>query len=199
MSSKVAIAILAAGRSTRMGGFNKLLSLFGDVPLARLSVERATASRACQVIVVTGHMAKEIREAISGLSHTEVHNPAYASGLSSSIQTALQVIPEDCDGVLIHLADMPLVTEGHMSSMIEAFNSGQRLSVVRATAFGEQGNPVILPKSLFRALADLKGDKGARRVIAESGLTVIEVEIGAAAICDVDTAEALHAAGGSQP
>ncbi len=199
MGSKVAIAILAAGRSTRMGKFNKLLSMFGNAPLVRLSVQHATAPTGSKVIVVTGHMANEIREAVCGLNVTVVHNGAFASGMSSSVRAALQAVPDDCDGVLIHLADMPLVNESHMYLMIDAFDKCRGLSVVRATAYGEHGNPVIIPRKLFRALGDLEGDRGARQVIAASGLPVIEVEIGAAAMCDVDTVEALDAAGGSRP
>lgn len=60
MGARVAIAVLAAGRSTRMGDFNKLLAVFGGTPLVRLSVQRATASGAYKVIVVTGHMEIEI-------------------------------------------------------------------------------------------------------------------------------------------
>lgn len=60
MGARVAIAVLAAGRSTRMGDFNKVLAVFGGTPLVRLSVQRATASGAYKVIVVTGHMEFEI-------------------------------------------------------------------------------------------------------------------------------------------
>ncbi|MGF9565052.1 nucleotidyltransferase family protein [Neorhizobium sp. BT27B] len=199
MGARVAIAVLAAGRSARMGDFNKLLAVFGGTPLVRLSVQRAAASGAYKVIVVTGHMEFEIQEALSGLSFTAVHNDAFALGLSSSIRAALQAVPEDCVGVLIHLADMPLLNERHMSSMIDIFKRAQGTSVVRATAFGEPGNPVILPRTLFRALGELTGDKGARQVIAASGLPVIDVELGLPARCDVDNVEALEAAGGLPP
>jgi len=199
MVSEVAIAILAAGRSTRMGSFNKLLSHFGGVPLVRLSVARAVACQGCPVIVVTGHMATEITDEIGELPARIVHNSSYASGLSSSIRAALQAVPATCDGVLIHLADMPLINENHLSSMIEIFRENRGLSVVRAMATGQPGNPVILPRILFRSLDQLEGDTGARKVIAASGLDVVGVEIGLAAVCDIDTPEALDAAGGSEP
>ncbi len=149
MGSKVAIAILAAGRSTRMGKFNKLLSMFGNAPLVRLSVQYATASTGSKVIVVTGHMANEIREAVRGLNVTVVHNGAFASGMSSSVRAALQAVPDDCDGVLIHLADMPLVNESHMSLMIEAFNKCRGLSVVRATRMENTGTRSLFRESCF--------------------------------------------------
>jgi molybdenum cofactor cytidylyltransferase len=66
-------------------------------------------------------------------------------------------------------------------------------------ATGQPGNPVILPRIPFRSLDQLEGDTGARKVIAASGLDVVGVEIGLAAVCDIDTPEALDAAGGSEP
>ena len=63
----VAAVILAAGRSTRMGGPNKLLAELGGKPLVRIVTEQALASRASSVIVVTGHQAEEVRNALRGL------------------------------------------------------------------------------------------------------------------------------------
>ncbi|MBO9127766.1 nucleotidyltransferase family protein [Rhizobium sp. 16-488-2a] len=197
MQSGVAIVVLAAGRSTRMGNFNKLFSKFGGVPLVRLSTTQGIATRQGSVIVVTGHMAAEVRNALTGLPVEFAHNSDYASGLSSSIRAALHAVPENCRGMLIHLADMPLVTEGHLTSLMDAFASSGGVAVVRATAFGAPGNPVVLPRSLFPALLTLDGDRGARHIISASGIPVIDVEIGRAASVDVDTPEALEAAGGS--
>jgi molybdenum cofactor cytidylyltransferase len=182
-----------------MGTINKLLSVIGDVSLVRLSAARAVACKRGPVIVVTGHMADEISEEVSGLPVTLVHNDEYASGLSSSIRRALQAVNEDCVGILIHLADMPLVRENHFIELIDAFERHNGEFIVRATAFGDPGNPVVLPRSLFADLLELEGDGGARRLIAKIGIPVTEVEIGRAASCDVDTPAALEAAGGRLP
>lgn len=196
LNTRVAIAVLAAGRSTRMGNINKLLCRFDGVPLVRQSVQTAIACSGDPVIVVTGHMALEIREALSGLPVEIVHNAGYALGLSSSISAALGAVPDQCVGILVTLADMPLVSTGDLSAMIEAFARCAGSAVVRATAFDKPGNPVIVPRSLFAEIVVLEGDKGARQVIAASGLPIIDVEIGRAAALDVDTVEALEMAGG---
>jgi len=196
MLSRVAIVILAAGRATRMSGFNKLLSTIGNVPLVRISTAEAVYRGEGPVIVVTGHMAHEIRNAVTGLSVTVVHNDECASGMSSSVRAALRAIPEDCNGMLIHLADMPLVTRAHLASMIEAFTLHEGIAIVRATAFGRFGNPVIVPRSLFSDLSAIDGDVGAREVISKSGVPIVSVEIGHVASFDVDTIDDLKAAGG---
>src|SRR5208282_4530348 len=56
----VAALVLAAGRSSRMGGPNKLLAEIGGRPLLRIVVEAALASRARPVIVVTGHQRERV-------------------------------------------------------------------------------------------------------------------------------------------
>jgi len=196
MLSRVAIVVLAAGRATRMAGLNKLLSTIGNVPLVRLSTAEAIYCQKGRVVVVTGHMADEIRKAVSGLAVTFVHNDQYASGMSSSVRAALQAIPEGCDGMLIQLADMPLVSRAHLASMIEAFTANEGLAAVRATAFGKPGNPVIVPRSLFANISAIDGDVGARQVLATSRVPVVPVEIGRAATFDVDTRDDLEAAGG---
>ena len=63
----VHVIVLAAGRSSRMGGPNKLMAHFSGKPLIRQTAERALASKAAGAIVVTGHQAARIREALGGL------------------------------------------------------------------------------------------------------------------------------------
>ncbi|HLP71184.1 MAG TPA: 4-diphosphocytidyl-2C-methyl-D-erythritol kinase, partial [Rhizobium sp.] len=53
-----------------------------------------------------------------------------------------------------------------------------------------------LPRSTFEAVQALEGDVGARSIVEGSGLAVIDVELGEAAHLDVDTPEAVLAAGG---
>jgi molybdenum cofactor cytidylyltransferase len=75
----VAAIILAAGRSTRMGGPNKLLAELGGKPLVRLVTEQALASKAKDVIVVTGHQAELVEKALAGLDVKFVRNADFAS------------------------------------------------------------------------------------------------------------------------
>ncbi len=188
--------VLAAGRSSRMGGPNKLLALFGGEPLVRRTTRRALASHASGVTVVTGHQADRVRASLFGLDVTVANNPGFASGLASSLRAGAAAVPETAAAVLIVLGDMPGVTTGDLDRMIEAFEESEGKAIVRATHDGKRGNPVLLPRSLFPAVAGLEGDTGARHLIETSGLAVIDVEIGESASVDVDTPEALERAGG---
>ncbi|AFL52334.1 molybdenum cofactor cytidylyltransferase [Sinorhizobium fredii] len=194
----VAIVVLAAGRASRMGpaGKHKLLAEFDGVPLVRRSVETALAAGQGKVVVVTGYREDEIRAALGGLPVTFVSNPDYESGMASSLVAGLTAMEEEAGGMLVMLADMPGVTSGHLSKMLAAFDAENGRAVVRAVTEGQRGNPVILPRSTFAAVRQLLGDVGARHIVERSGLPVIDVELGAAARLDVDTPEAVLAAGG---
>lgn len=193
---KVHVVLLAAGRSSRMGGPNKLMALFGQKPLIRQSAERAVASKAQGTIVVTGHQAERIGQTLEGLDLRLVHNADFAAGLSSSLKVGVAALPDDAAGALVMLGDMPGVSVQDLDGMIDAFRKSGGSSIIRATHDGKRGNPVLLPRSLFPAIETLQGDTGARHLVEAEGATVIDVEIGAGAAIDVDTRDAMAQAGG---
>ncbi len=193
---QVYAVVLAAGQSSRMGGPNKLLALFAGEPLIRRTVSRAIGSLAGGTVVVAGHQADRVRTALFGLNVKMIDNPDYKSGLASSLKTGIAAIPENAAGALVVLGDMPDISSDDLNRLINAFTAAGGNSVVRATHNGKRGNPVLLPRSLFQAVAALEGDTGARHLVESEGLAVIDVEIGAAASVDVDTPEALRTAGG---
>ena len=195
--SDVAVAVLAAGQSTRMNGPNKLLATFDDVPLIRRSALTAIDAGGAPVIAVLGHMAQQCSAALDGLNVVIALNKDYASGLASSLQTAIRNVPSSADGVMMLLADMPALTTGDLRSMIRRFQDAGGQSVVRATYKGKRGNPVLLPRLLFDEVFTLAGDVGARHLIERGDIQVIDVELGEAAAIDVDTPEMLNRAGGT--
>lgn len=191
----VAAVVLAAGRSSRMGA-NKLFATFEGVPLLRRSVETALASGAGPVVVVLGHMAEPASALLDGLDVIVVVNADYASGLASSVKAGLGAVGPEVAGAMMLLADMPGLGPADLDALIAAFRRGEGKAVVRATSGGQRGNPVILPRRAFAAMRNLSGDIGARRLVEALELPVIDVEIGEAAVVDVDTPEALASAGG---
>ncbi|ADZ72629.1 NTP transferase domain-containing protein [Polymorphum gilvum] len=191
----VAALVLAAGRSSRMGGPNKLLAHLDGKPLVRHVVDAAAASKAKSVTVVTGHMADQVGEAAGPRAGRTVYNPDFAEGMASSIRYGLQAIPETSDAVLVLLADMPRIDATMIDQMIDAYDPSANRLIVTATADGRRGNPVLWDRRFFDALKSLSGDVGARHLIADNAGFVATVEIGAAARIDLDTPEALRAAG----
>lgn len=195
-SLHVPAIILAAGRSSRMGGSNKLMALFDGEPLVRRVSLAAIASQASAVHVVTGHQQEFVASALAGLDIHVVENANFATGLASSLKVGLDACGDTVAGALVILGDMPEVDAAMMDRIIAAFAKSGGTAIVRAAHEGKPGNPVLLPRSVFAKARLLTGDTGARYLIESSGLPVIDIELGQAAFTDVDTPEALKAAGG---
>jgi len=190
---QVAALVLAAGRSTRMGGPNKLLADIGGRPMVRIVVEEVLASRARPVIVVTGHQRERVEAVLSGLPVTFVHNANYADGLSTSLRAGIAALPEEPDGAIVCLGDMPQVDAKLIDRLITAFDPERGALVVVPTIAGKRGNPVVWSRRFFPDLASLDGDVGARHLIAGYQEAVAEVPTDTAALLDVDTPDALEA------
>ena len=189
---RIAAVVLAAGRSTRMGGPNKLLAEIGRRPLVRIAVEEALASRAQPVIVVTGHQREEIETALAGLPVRFVHNPDFADGLGTSVKAGIAAVPADADGAIVCLGDMPQVDASLIDRLIAAFDPDRGALVVMPTFEGRRGNPVLWSRRFFPDLMAIEGDVGARHLIGRYSEAVVEVPLdGNAALVDVDTPEAL--------
>jgi molybdenum cofactor cytidylyltransferase len=191
----VAAIVLAAGRSTRMGGPNKLLAELDGKKLVRIVAEQALASKASEVIVVTGHQAELVEQALSGLKVRFVRNPDFAGGLASSVKSGIAAVPEKADGAIVCLGDMPLTSAQLIDRLIETFEPDRGHLIAVPVSEGRRGNPVLWSCRFFRELMTLDGDTGARHLIAKHAEAVAEVPVeGDSAFLDIDTPQALEAA-----
>jgi molybdenum cofactor cytidylyltransferase len=191
---RTAAIMLAAGRSTRMGGPNKLLASIAGKPLVRIAVEQALASRAEPIIVVTGHERGRVEAALSDLNVRLVHNPDYGQGLSTSLKAGLGAVPDNVDSAIVCLGDMPQVTTGLIDRLIATFDPKGNALVVVPTIGGKRGNPVVWSRQFFPELMRLDGDVGARHLIGANADVVAEVSVeDTGVLIDVDTPEALVA------
>ncbi|MGH7052339.1 MAG: NTP transferase domain-containing protein [Stellaceae bacterium] len=189
---RIAILLLAAGKSSRMGGPNKLLIPIEGVPMVARVATRLLASHARPIIAVIGKDAEAVEAALGKLPVERVRNPDFASGLSSSLKRGVAALPEEIEGVVVCLGDMPLVTGRHIERLITAFNPLEGRAIVVPTRRGKRGNPVLWARRFFPEIAALAGDVGAKHLIGEYAELVAEVEMDDDAILvDIDTPEAL--------
>jgi molybdenum cofactor cytidylyltransferase len=196
---RVAVLVLAAGRSTRMGGPNKMLAEADGEPLVVHAVKAALASQAVEIVVVLGHMAGEVRAAIEKATAASarlrfVVNPDFADGLSTSVRTGVAALGPTVDAAVVQLGDMPGVSAPLLDRLMAAFSPVEGRSICVPTVGGKRGNPVLWARRFFPEIAKLSGDSGAKHLIGEHADLVCEVEMsGDAAITDIDTPEALAA------
>ena len=191
----VSAVVLAAGRSTRMGGPNKLLAELDGRKLVRIVTEQALASKAKDVIVVTGHQAELVEKALAGLQVKFVRNPDFAHGLASSVKAGVSAVPKQADGAVICLGDMPMISAGLIDRLVDAFAPDRGNLIAVPVSDGRRGNPVLWSRRFFNELMMLDGDVGARHLIAKHNEVVAEVPVeGDGAFLDIDTPQALEAA-----
>lgn len=190
---KIGAVVLAAGGSSRMG-MNKLLTEVGDKPLVRRVVEAASGSHAFPIVVVTGRDAAQVQAALAGCLVAFADNPEYSMGLSTSLRKGLKALPEDCDGAIVLLGDMPAVTPALIDRLVAAFDPAEGRAICVATHGGKRGNPVLFARRFFAEIESIEGDIGARGLIGAYPELVREVEAESdAPLIDIDTPEDLAA------
>jgi molybdenum cofactor cytidylyltransferase len=188
----VAAVVLAAGSSSRMGDLNKLLALINGMPLVCRVLEQVRQSQADPIIVVTGHQADHVRDALEGCDVTFAQNDDFANGLSTSLRRGLEALPETVSGALICLGDMPNLRAGQIDALIAVFQKHRGEKICVPVFKGRQGNPVLWPQSFFPAMQALRGDAGAKKFIGENRDHVIEVAMTDDGVTqDIDTLEQL--------
>jgi molybdenum cofactor cytidylyltransferase len=193
--TKIAAIILAAGRSTRFGQdrvATKAVAEFDGAPLVRRVAEAALASRASPVLVVTGHAGNLIAAALKDYDVRLVDAPDYAAGLSRSLRAGVAAVPDDADGAVVLLADMPLIAPALIDALIATFDAMPNAKAVVPAYAGRRGNPVLLGRPLFAKIARLDGDRGAGQILAEIE-GVVEYPVADESIfIDVDTPDDLR-------
>ena len=198
---KVAVVVLAAGQSRRMGRRNKLLEVVDGEPMVRHAV-RAAASAAGgrPVVVVTGHEREAVEAALSGHDVAFAHNPDYGAGLSTSLARGVAALPPGIEGAIVCLADMPGVRAEHLERLRDAFDPGAGAAICVATRRGKRGNPVLFAARFFPEMCDVEGDVGARHLVGAYTELVREVEMpDDGVLLDIDSPSALRAYRAGEP
>ncbi len=197
---KIAVLILAAGQSRRMGPDNKLLALVDGKPMVRHVSEQAIACKADHVLMVTGHDADNVLKTVWDLELDSVQNPDFADGLSTSLKSGFEILKNDFEGVLVCLGDMPFVTADILNTLIDAFDPEEGRAIIVPSVKGKRGNPALISTQFFEDIQQITGDMGAKALINNNEHVVHAIEIDSSSIfADIDTPEILAAIASEQP
>ena len=158
------ILLLAAGRSSRMQGHDKLMEDIDGVPLVRLMASRARKA-AVAVRVVLGPDQDARRAALDGLDVTIV-TAQDGDGMAASIRAGVAGLTGP---VLLALADMPAITAQDFHLMLSLGAQAPQAILQAATRDGRPGHPVLFPADCLTELAQLRGDSGAKAILAAAG------------------------------
>jgi molybdenum cofactor cytidylyltransferase len=188
--------VLAAGASRRFGSPKQLARVHGQSLLQR-TIAHATDSLGAGVTVVLGAHAAAIAETLPSGSAGTLINRNWQEGIASSIRAGVQRLPGACDGVMLVLADQPLVGSQTLQRLIAAWRRQPR-QIVASRYASTTGLPAIFPKWTFSDLAALRGDQSAHVVIRRYPDHVVRLSHPEAAV-DIDYPEDLLEIGTDTP
>jgi molybdenum cofactor cytidylyltransferase len=180
----IAGLLLAAGGARRFGS-QKLIEPLDGAPLVRQAAARLVSTVDATYMVV-GHEAEHVAAAVTDLGVTVVANDAWTEGLSSSLRAGVAALPDDCEAVVVALGDQPLMGLQAVSVVIERWRE-TRKPIVVTRYDGTRGHPILFARSMWHALAGLRGDTGARDLIEQSRAQVAYVDVDSPMPADVDT------------
>jgi molybdenum cofactor cytidylyltransferase len=177
--------VLAAGAGRRFGGTKQLAELDGR-PLLQQAVDAQLAVPALEkIVVVLGHDAPRILARVDFGNAEPLVIEDWEEGQAASLRAGVAAA-DGSEAVLVTLGDQPYITPQVIAMVLDHRDPSAR--AVRATYDGAPGHPVLLERALFDDLTELRGDVGARDLLAS--VAVREVEAGH--LCDpldVDTKE----------
>lgn len=188
---KIGAVVLAAGASRRMGEPKQVLRYRGQ-SLLRHAAETAAASRCWSVIIVLGAHAERLRAELSEPfvqgTVRAIENKAWAEGIGSSIAVGVEALiaaEKETEALVIMLCDQPLVSSQFINRLIDTYHRTGK-SIVAAEYKETVGVPALFHRRHFAELLALRGDCGAKQVIAKHNDDVERMSFAEGAF-DVDT------------
>jgi len=170
----LAVAILAAGESRRMGQPKALLSYRGKT-FAEHLVSATRHERVGLTRIVLGAQAGEIRSRLPLDARWILENPNWQQGQLSSIRAVIRSLAGETEGLILCPVDHPLISRFLVAQLIQEFDSTEK-QIVLPTYKGKRGHPVIFRASLYGELLAASPEVGAREVVWAHPKDVTEVE-----------------------
>jgi molybdenum cofactor cytidylyltransferase len=183
----IAVILLAAGSSSRLGQSKQLLK-FGNETLLEHSAKAALDSGASKIIVVLGADAEAHKKQLANYPIEIIYNTQWTKGMGSSIKAGLNIITNTSpasDAVIIMVCDQPLIKSDNLKNLISKFEATG--SAIVASSYGNVwGVPALFSNVLFEKLLKLDDDHGAKKIIQQHSNKVTAVDFPEGAI-DIDT------------
>lgn len=185
--SGLAVAILAAGRSARFGAEDKLAAPFLGKPLGLHTADALIGLDVLRRWVIVWTVDHPCVPGWMSAGFEPVVNPDAADGMASSLRCAAERALEiGAEGLLVCLADMPLVPSAHFSALVQAW--AERGGLIASQDGALVSPPAIFSREHFGALSSLTGDQGAKPLLK----TAFRVTGPRGALMDVDDPETLR-------
>jgi len=171
----ISAVLLAAGKSERMGKFKQLLPIAGKT-FVETCADNLLASKADEVIVVTGYNQAAVCRALAAKPLRIVNNPDFDAGMGSSIKRGVESVSAGARAIMIALADQPLIGPDVLNQVISEYEDSASLIVI-PTYLGRRGHPILLDSSLKGDVLSMDPQVGLRQItrLYEGQIRYLEV------------------------
>ncbi len=190
----LAIIVLAAGQSARLGQMKQLLSINEQSLVARQLTQALEVTS--EVYCVLGFNAEQVQAHIDHLAIKTIINSTWSEGMASSIAKGVEALAPDISAVMIVLVDQWQLTPADLLAHYQYWQAQPQAIVVAknistTSASENMGPPVIFPQGYFAELRQLTGKQGAKALLQKYQQRLVKVPL-AHAFIDVDTPEQLN-------
>jgi molybdenum cofactor cytidylyltransferase len=188
---EIAILLLAAGSSSRLGRSKQLLSITGQ-PLLLKSVKAAIESGIKNITVVLGANEQAHREVITDAGVQVVVNTAWKKGMGNSLKVGLSYLLQQtpkAEAVITMVCDQPLINSDQLLKLVFEYESSES-TIVASFYQGVAGVPVLFDRTLFSELLSMSDETGAKKILQEHPHLVKTVPFPGGEI-DIDTEDDL--------
>ena len=188
--SKLAVLLLAAGSSSRMGSPKQFLK-WNNTTLLNHAINTVEQIDQNEIVLVLGANYEEINSKVDASDITIIYNENWEKGLGNSIACGIKFIIEslpDIESVLIMLTDQPLIDSNFIIEMIKTHQKNPNDIICTQYKNNKLGVPAIFNKNYFEELSYLNHDKGAKDILNKNPENIIFIS-GKDLISDIDTIE----------
>jgi molybdenum cofactor cytidylyltransferase len=162
------IILLAAGNSSRLGRPKQLLT-YNSQSLLKHTLSVIKGANLDTVVVVLGAYSSALIHELNHKKTIIAHNEEWAEGIASSIRTGIGALQKNypgCDGSFVMVVDQPYITSDLLLDLIKAQRESRK-PIAACKYENVTGTPVLFHQSIFPELLNLKGDKGAGKILQQ--------------------------------
>lgn len=182
---RVAAILLAAGSASRFGSDKLLHALPHAVPIAVQAARHLRAVFDRDIYAVVRPDAAPLADLLRAEGCDVVFCRSAAEGMGASLACGVAAAGA-ADAYLVALGDMPFIRPSSIQAVRDALLRGAALAAPYFRA--RRGHPVGIATRFRDQLAGLRGDEGAKQLLAAHASEIVKVPVGDPAVLrDIDT------------
>lgn len=172
-SKDLAVVILAAGTSSRLGEITKQLLVYKNETLLKIAIKKAFEISK-DVFVVLGHEKEKCEKELEDFDVNILYNPNYKKGMGSTLSFGIKHTKE-FNYTMVMLCDQPFIPLSHFQALKKNI---QNQNII-ASLYEKNKSakvPAIFPKKYYEKLLKLDADFGAKEILQKESCINIQLE-----------------------